>query len=122
MKLLNEELKSRFQEVGEQSLADDPIVIAKYFDPCGSATWYVTELENDVGYGYVTGLGFDEWGSVSIDELSKIKRPFGLTIERDIYCGERRISEHVPQLKKEIELAQIRKVKHDKNKDKGLDM
>ncbi|MGB0868507.1 MAG: DUF2958 domain-containing protein [Flavobacteriales bacterium] len=115
MELLNEELKSRFKEVGEQNLADDPIVLAKYFDPCGSATWYVTELENNIGYGYVTGLIEDEWGYISIEELSQIKRPFGLKIERDIYCGEKRISEHVPELKKHIELARQRCQNRERN-------
>lgn len=126
MELLNDELRKRFKEVGEQSTADDPIVVAKYFDPCGSGTWYITELESDseldIAYGYVTGLGFNEWGSISINELESIKRPFGLTIERDIYCGEKRISEHVPELKKDIELARIRRKQQEKNHDKSWDM
>ena len=65
----------------------DPMVHAKFFDPCGSATWYVTEYdpESKTAFGYVTGLMEDELGYVSLEELESIKRSFGLTIERDLY-------------------------------------
>ncbi|QHI38069.1 hypothetical protein IMCC3317_34530 [Kordia antarctica] len=88
MKLINDELTKRFKEVGRQN--KNPLVIAKFFDPAGSATWYATEYdgETNICFGYVTGLAFDEWGSFSITELEAIKRPFGLTIERDIHFKE----------------------------------
>ena len=110
MKLINDELIARFKEVGDQSEELDPIVVAKFFDPCGSATWYITRYDEhtQIGYCYVTGMVYDEWGSVYIPELESIKRPFGLTIERDLYTKEKRISEHVPELKRGIELARQR--------------
>ncbi|WP_298507414.1 DUF2958 domain-containing protein [uncultured Kordia sp.] len=88
MKLINDELQKRFKEVGPQK--KDPLVIAKFFDPAGSGTWYATEYdpETSICYGYVTGLAFDEWGYFSIDEMEAIQRPFGLTIERDLYFKE----------------------------------
>ncbi len=105
MKLMTQELEKRFREIGIQDIIDDPIVVVKYFDPCGSATWYATEFEPKTGvcYGYVTGLIEDEWGRFSIAELEAIQRPFGLTIERDIYSGEKSISEYCPELKVHIE-------------------
>ena len=35
---------------------------------------YLTEYdpETRIAFGYVTGLAFDEWGTVSIDELADI--------------------------------------------------
>ena len=92
MELLTEELKSRSKEVGQQDIPD-PLVIAKFFNPSGSATWYVTEylpVEN-ICFGYVAGLvpGGDEWGYFSIDELQSVRcPPFGLGIERDLYFEE----------------------------------
>jgi hypothetical protein len=85
MKLITEKLKQRFKEVGRQD--QNPLIIAKFFDPAGSGTWYATEYdsETNICFGYVTGLAFDEWGSFSITEMEAIKRPFGLTIERDIH-------------------------------------
>lgn len=90
MKLITDELKAIFAEIGDQSELDNPIVVAKFFDPTGSASWYATEYnpETNICMGYVTGLGFDEWGTFSIDELEALKRPFGLTIERDLYIKE----------------------------------
>lgn len=88
MKLITKALIKRFKEVGRQD--QNPLVIAKFFDPAGSGTWYATEYdaETNICFGYVTGLAFDEWGSFSITELEAIKRPFGLTIERDLYFDE----------------------------------
>ena len=33
-----------FKKIGSQEAVDDPIVLVKFFDPRGSATWYATEL------------------------------------------------------------------------------
>lgn len=38
-------------------------------------------------------MGFDEWGTFSIDELESLELPFGLTIERDIYFKETTFNE-----------------------------
>jgi hypothetical protein len=87
MKLITKTLTKEFNRIGDQSDNDNPIVIAKFFDPCGSATWYAIEYnpETNICYGYVTGLFEDEWGTFSITELESIERPFGLRIERDIH-------------------------------------
>lgn len=101
MKLLTEELKARFAAIGSQANERDPLVIAKFFDPVGSATWLATEYESEhnICLGYVKdlvpGAWNDEWGTFSIDELEAIKRPLGLGIERDVYFQEQRFSKAI---------------------------
>lgn len=90
MKLISKELEQRFAEIGEQTSNENPLVIAKFFDPAGSATWYATEYdkETNICFGYVTGLIENEWGAFSISELEQVQCPFGLGIERDIFFKE----------------------------------
>ncbi|MBI1307073.1 MAG: DUF2958 domain-containing protein [Bacteroidetes bacterium] len=103
MKLITEELKEQFKQWGDQSQIKDPMILAKFFDPCGSATWWISQYDpqTNIAYGYVTGLVCDEWGSVSIEELEAIKRPFGLRIERDLYFTPGSISKVCPGYHKE---------------------
>lgn len=116
MKLITPELEARFVEVGNQSEARNPLIVAKFFDPVGSATWYATEYNPNtrICYGYVTGLAYDEWGTFSIDELESIQRPFGLTIERDIHFDEKMFYQQFPQqLEKRVsELKEINSKNH----------
>ncbi|MEQ9263280.1 MAG: DUF2958 domain-containing protein [Owenweeksia sp.] len=95
MKLMTKTLKQRFAEIGDQSEESNPLVIAKFFNPCGSGTWYATEYdpETRIFFGYVTRLQFDEWGSFSLDELQELKLPLGLKIERDLWFKEKPFSE-----------------------------
>ena len=43
MKLLTKEIEDKFKSIGSQENSDDPIILAKFFDPMGSWTWYATE-------------------------------------------------------------------------------
>lgn len=98
MKLIAKELEKRFLQIGDQSMEENPLIIAKFFSPVGGATWYASEYDsqNRICYGYVKDLVpsengmFDEWGSFSIDELESVQLPFGLKIERDIHFQETR--------------------------------
>ncbi len=99
---MTKELEKRFAKVGRQEDVKDPLVIAKFFNPCGAGTWYATEYDptDRVFFGYVSILGDwnDEWGSFSLDELEDVKSPpFGLGIERDLYFQECPISAVVPK-------------------------
>lgn len=97
-------------------------VIARYFNPTGTGTWYVTEMADylhKVGKknGYqpyekvdkqfqfrrmedillfgLAELGYEfEWGSFSMKEISQLLLPHGLEIERD---------EHIEPLKYTLE-------------------
>lgn len=104
--LLDANLKQRFLDVGSQEDKEDPIVIAKFFNPTGAGTWYATEYDDDTDcfFGYVSIFGddCDEWGSFSLRELEEYKGRFGLGIERDLYCGEKPISEfNIKSLRKD---------------------
>lgn len=98
MKLITKALEDRFDEIGDQSQSDNPIIVAKFFNPCGNFTWYVTDYDKqtNICFGYVTGH-FDEWGTFSIEELENLKLPFGLRIERDIYFKEIRFKELIQE-------------------------
>ena len=95
MELITSELKARFKTVGSQSEDLNPIILTKFFDPMGSGTWYVSEYEPDTNicFGYVTGLGHNEWGYFSLTELEAIERPLGMKIERDICFRESRFKD-----------------------------
>ena len=103
MKLLTKELLARFAKLGRQEDSTDPIVVAKFFTPAGAGTWYATEYDPETSefFGYVSIFGddCDEWGSFSLAELESYRGKFGLGIERDLYFGEKRISEVIPQAK-----------------------
>ena len=106
MKLITKKLENRFAQIGYQGNEIDPVVVAKFFNPCGSGTWYATDYDTErkVCFGYVTELGFDEFGEFSIEELESVKcPPLILPIERDLYFTEQRISEICPELKESIE-------------------
>tara|TARA_A100001035_G_scaffold279128_1_gene279682 strand:- start:137 stop:436 length:300 start_codon:yes stop_codon:yes gene_type:complete len=60
--------------------------VVKLFNPTGTGTWYLSELnpETNVAFGLCHIFQY-ELGSVSLDELSEFKNHFGLGIERDKY-------------------------------------
>lgn len=64
----------------------DPVPVVKLFNPCGAATWLATELDRDGDtlFGLADlGFGCPELGSFSLRELTSVRLPFGLRIERD---------------------------------------
>ena len=61
----------------------DPIAQVKFFDPCGSWTWYATEFDGeDLFFGLVDGFE-KELGYFSLSELASVKGACGIGIERD---------------------------------------
>ena len=96
MKLMTKALEKRFAKIGRQEGDKDPVVVAKYFNPVGAGTWWATEYdpEEKMFFGYVSIFEDhnDEWGYFSLAELENIKGKFGLGIERDLHCGERKLS------------------------------
>ncbi|MBU2645798.1 DUF2958 domain-containing protein [bacterium] len=97
MKLIKPEFEELFKEypLYSQEHEEDPKVIAILFDPCGSATLFLLEYDpaEKIAFCFVTGMVADEWGYSSLTELESIQRPFGLTIEQDIYFQQKRLSE-----------------------------
>ena len=93
--LINDELKTTFRTIGQQEEATDPMVIAKFFNPCGAQTWYAISYDESSNccFGYVTGFNVNELGYFSIDELESLSLPYGLSIERDLYFTPALLSE-----------------------------
>lgn len=97
MKLIPENLKRQMLENGQtnrklsekdgQTIDFKPVV--KLFNPCGGATWLLTELdpdEPDIAFGLCDlGMGCPELGSVRVSELEDYKGRLGIGIERDLY-------------------------------------
>lgn len=95
MSLIPEPLKRKLLEngrtnwklSGQDKETSDFKPVVKLFDPCGAATWLLTELDpedDDLAFGLCDlGAGFPELGSVRISELESHKGPLGIGIERD---------------------------------------
>ena len=94
MKLLTKQLLKSFEKIGRQENTTDPMVVAKFFDPTGSWTWFATEYDpsTKMFFGLVHGIE-KEWGPFGLEELENLTLPLGLGIERDIYFDACRASE-----------------------------
>jgi len=93
MKLMTKEI--------ERKLAGRPVgstdgqgvnaeVVVKYFTPWGAGTWLVTEGERQPdGDWLLYGKAFLfewEWGYTLLSDLERVRGPFGLGVERDLYA------------------------------------
>jgi len=106
MKLMTKEIEKAFKKYplkSQANMGDEMKVVAKFFDPMGSSTWYATEGQKDGGdfmmYGLADlGMGFPEfgyWTLGQLEEVAGIPRKMNingrmvavrsLPIERDIY-------------------------------------
>lgn len=86
MSLMTRELEKRFAKAGNQRSKGDPLVIAKFFNPAGSGSWYATEYDSKskMFFGYVSIYSdWNEWGFFSLKELEDFESPYGTGIERD---------------------------------------
>ena len=105
MQLLTKEILKKIPALyGQEDRGDNATAYVKYFDPCGSWTWYATEgsfvcpchgmidctespkekWTEFMFFGLVKGEE-TELGYFSLVELQSARRPFGLTIERDLH-------------------------------------
>ena len=77
----------------------DQMVVAKFFNPVGSWTWYLMNMADNGDYcwGIVDGFAV-EMGSFSIKELEEQKLPLGMKIERDTLFEPMKASEVWEQL------------------------
>jgi hypothetical protein len=86
-KMLTKEILDKVPALyAQDGLGDDAIAYAKFFNPCGAGTWYMTEYnpEDGTAFGKVI-LQDEELGYFSIPELESVRVWGGLFIERDIY-------------------------------------
>jgi len=99
MKLITKEIERKCLKIGSQEniKLGEQTVIAKFFNPQGGGTWYLTEYdpETKIAFGFVSIFGDhnDEWGSFAVWELEEHKGAFGLGIERDRFFTERKAKE-----------------------------
>jgi hypothetical protein len=72
-------------KLGSQGEKSDPKVYAKFF--LGSWTWYVTEMEGDIMFAFVTSpmVSSGEFGSVSYSELVSLKAQGWVEVDREVY-------------------------------------
>lgn len=87
MKLITKEIEKKAQAQFSQGSSFEQTVVAKFFDPCGSWTWYLMNQDpEDPDYLWGIVKGFEvEMGSFSLSELESVKGPLGIGIERDLY-------------------------------------
>ncbi len=85
MKLITKEILGKLKSNPSDTAGNKPWL--KLFNPTGSGTWLISEIEDDgdTMFGLCDlGHGSPELGYVSLKELESLKLPFGLSIERDI--------------------------------------
>ena len=86
MILLTPQIHARLLANGLKPDVDHAPVV-KLFNPVGAATWLASELDEDGDtlFGLADlGFGCPELGSFSLSEITSVRLPFGLGIERDI--------------------------------------
>ena len=103
MTLLTKQIISKFEKHpihSQDGKGMDAEVLVKYFNPCGTGTWLITEAEREgddwrlFGYCHIYEW---EWGYLMLSELASLRLPFGLTIERDIYTAKKYVRDFLPQ-------------------------
>jgi hypothetical protein len=103
MQLLTKTVEKSIPPLYSQEENPDPQVVAKFFNPCGAATWYILEgsWKGEVGdpdedfimFGLCDlGMGYPELGYVSLKEMKAVRLPFGLGIERDLHWTPKPLS------------------------------
>ena len=88
MKLITKQIKKKLLDNFNNTNKDGLKPPLKLFCPWAGATWLISEMdenEEDMLFGLADlGFGTPEMGYVLLSELSEIKGPLGLKIERDI--------------------------------------
>ena len=92
--LLTDSIKSILPRLyaTQDTPAEEKVAVCKFFDPFGSATWYIVEGQpaGDDGnwcfFGWCDlGLGMGEWGYVTLADFESLRRTSRRFIERDLY-------------------------------------
>ena len=82
--------------------------VVKFFNPCGAATWLISQMEEDGRmYGLCDcGHGTPELGYVMLDELTSYVGPLGLKIERDMHFkADKPLSEYADEARDQGRIA-----------------
>ena len=87
MKLITKDIEQKLMANGRNRGQDHPPVV-KIFNPIGSATWLLSEIDEDgILFGLCDlGMGSPELGSVSLSQLQNFRNNLtGLGLERDLF-------------------------------------
>lgn len=88
-----DELKARIPPLYATENEPRPVVWVKLFTPDSSWTWYITEFDGeDRFFGLVVGHEI-ELGYFSLAEITSLRGPLGLRIERDLYFEPKPLEE-----------------------------
>lgn len=72
---------------------EDKMIQVKLFHPASNWTWYVIEFDgSDICWGFVKGLDA-EFGYFSLSEISQVRGPLGLCVERDKWFKPMKVSD-----------------------------
>ena len=84
MILLTPEVRERLLANGREPETDH-VPVVKFFNPLGEGVWLATSLDadGDTLFG-LADLGEPELGSFSLAEMTSVRLPFGMGIERDL--------------------------------------
>lgn len=88
MILIPDDIRARLLANGAAERETDHVPVVKLFNPCGAATWIITEMmaDGDTLFGLADlGFGCPELGYVSLAEIESVTGPLCLGIERDLY-------------------------------------
>jgi hypothetical protein len=93
MILITDDIRARLLANGGLEEETDHVPVVKFFNPCGAATWIITEMmphEPDILFGLCDlGMECPELGYVRVSELESVRGPLGLGIERDLHFRPR---------------------------------
>ena len=84
MILLTSEVRERLLANGREPETDH-VPVVKFFNPLGEGVWLATSLDadGDTLFG-LADLGEPELGSFSLAEMTSVRLPFGMGIEREL--------------------------------------
>jgi hypothetical protein len=84
MILLTPEVRERLLANGREPETDH-VPVVKFFNPLGEGVWLATSLDadGDTLFG-LADLGEPELGSFSLAEMTSLRLPFGMGIEREL--------------------------------------
>ena len=86
--LISDDLRAALLANGAAPDAGDRVPLLKLFNPVGPGRWLISEMlpDGDTLFGLCDlDQGAPELGYVSLSELSAVRLPLGLGIERDVY-------------------------------------
>ncbi|MGY4403512.1 DUF2958 domain-containing protein [Bradyrhizobium sp. USDA 3315] len=84
MILLTPEIRERLLDNGRVPDTDH-VPVVKFFNPLGAEVWLATKLDSDGDTLFgLADLGESELGSFSLAEMTAVRLPLGMGIERDL--------------------------------------